>query len=82
MQSPQLANPALKRPASAVRSRLWPPPRINIYEIQLKASGTPEAFNVSSKSFIFSKMLVSDTVGGKKAGVAHSLVLSVRFNST
>jgi hypothetical protein len=53
-----------------------------VYEIQLKASGTPEAFNVSSKSFIFSKMLVSDTVGGKKAGVAHSLVLSVRFNST
>jgi hypothetical protein len=27
-------------------------------------------------------MLVSDTVGRKKAGVAHSLALSVTFNST
>jgi hypothetical protein len=53
-----------------------------IYEVWSKAIGTPEAFDISSKSFIFSKMLVSDTVGRKKAGVAHSLVLSVTFNST
>jgi hypothetical protein len=37
-----------------------------IYEVQSKAIGTPEAFDVSSKSFIFSKMLVSDTVGRKR----------------
>jgi hypothetical protein len=42
----------------------------------------PEAFAVCGKSFIFSKIWVSSSVGRKKAGVAHCLILSMAFNAT
>src|SRR6266851_3953145 len=62
---------ALKRPASAVRSRLWPPFRINNLHKFTRSLRYAEAFLFSSNLFIFNVLQDCTDDGRKKAGVAH-----------
>src|ERR1700738_4836140 len=75
--------PALKRPASAVRSRLWPHLESIIYRIYSKPPATREAFDIFLVTLLFSaRCWFSGSSGLKKAGVAHCLSLSITFKST
>ena len=78
-QTPWLDWKPLKRPASAVRSRLWPPFIINNLQDSAKSLRSTEALLVSFNLFIFNYLGCRRGYGRKKAGVADSGTVCCTF---